>query len=281
MRSKGRQEAEHMILDGHIHMGFTGGKKGDSPKTFRRKLAAGGIDGGIVISPSPRRSQENARERMKSVMRMTAGGRNLFPFFWIEPRDPDALYQVDEAVKMGIRGFKVICNEYFPCDRRPMEVWTHIARRKKPILFHSGILWDGTPSSNFNRPANWEAMLNIKGIRFAMAHISWPWVDEHVAVYGKIESAKYRGAKEICEMFIDTTPGTPTIYRRDALYKVFKVGYQVERNVFFGTDHHAESFWVKGAHEKVDLDRGLLTEMEVPEKVQEAYFAENLRRFVG
>jgi len=270
-----------MILDGHIHMGFVDRGKGDTPKTFRRKLAAAGIDGGIVISPSPRRSQAGYRERLRSVMRFTAGDRNLFPFFWIEPRDIDALEQVDAAIKMGIKGFKVICNEYYPYEKRPMEVWTHIAARGKPILFHSGILWDGTPSSNFNRPANWECMMNIKGIRFAMAHISWPWCDEHIAVYGKIEAAKQRAAKGLSEMFIDTTPGTPPIYRREALYKVFKVGYEVEKNVFFGTDHHAESFWVKGAHEKIALDRGILTEMDVAEKVQNAYFADNLKRFVG
>ena len=270
-----------MILDGHIHMGFSAGGKGDTQKAFLKKLKASGIDGGIIISPSPRRSQQDYRERLKQVMKLTAGQRYLYPFFWIEPRDHDALRQVDEAVKLGIKGFKVIGSQYYPFESRPMEVWAHIAARNKPILFHSGILWDDGPSANFNRPANWECMLNIKNIRFALAHISWPWVDEHVSVFGKIESVGRRGTKDLCEMFTDTTPGTPLIYRREALFKVFKVGYKVESNVFFGTDHHSESFWVRGAKEKIALDRGILTELAVPEKVQENYFSENLKRFVG
>ncbi len=269
-----------MVLDGHIHSGFAGGGKPDSPKQFHEKLAASGIDGGIVISPSPRREGGNHKERIERALKLTRGKKNLFPFFWIEPHERDALKQVDEAIKSGMSGFKVICRSYFPSDERPMEVWAHIASRGKPILFHSGILWGGEPNGNFNRPVNWEAMLKIKGIRFAMAHISWPWVDEHVAVYGKLQSVKRRGVKGLCEMFIDTTPGTPPIYRRDALFKVFRVGYDVADNVFFGTDHRAEGFWVKGAEEKLSQDRGILAEIGVSEEIREKYFAKNLLRFI-
>ena len=37
-------------------------------------------------------------------------------------------------------------------------------------------------------------------------------------------------------MFIDTTPGTPELYRREVLTKLFKI-YDVKDRVLFGTDY--------------------------------------------
>ncbi len=267
-----------MILDGHIHLGDRGK---DSPADFRRKLKATGIDGGIVISEPSHGRPGSIQKRLGRALEYTKGDRNLFPFFWIEPLEKDAERQVDTAIAMGAKGFKVIVTNYPPYHPQAMKVFRRIASRGKPILFHTGILWDGTASSINNRPANWECMLDIRGIRFATAHISWPWVDENVAVYGKIESANWRPGKPVCEMFIDTTRGTPDIYRRDALFKVFKTGYRVERNVFFGTDGHVDDYSMKWCGKQVKDDRRILKALRIPPKVQAAYFADNLRRFVG
>ena len=208
------------------------------------------------------------------------GNRDLFPFFWIEPMERDAVAQVDRAIAMGASGFKVIVTNYPPYHPKAMKVYRRIAARGKPLLFHTGILWDGTASSINNRPANWECMLDVPGIRFATAHISWPWVDENIAVYGKIQAALRRGARASCEMFIDTTRGTPDIYRREALFKVYKVGYRVEHNVFFGTDNLVDRYDVPRARKMVRDDTRILKALRVPPKVRAAYYADNLRRFV-
>jgi hypothetical protein len=103
------------------------------------------------------------------------------------------------------------------------------------MLFHSGILYDGRDTSRYNRPAEFECLLDVPGLRFAMAHISWPWCDEMIALYGKFQAA-HGSRADVPELFIDTTPGTPAIYRRDALTKVFTVGFDVKHNVLFGSD---------------------------------------------
>ena len=71
-------------------------------------------------------------------------------------------------------------------------------------------------------------------MRFSLAHISWPWCDELIAAYGKILNASASRADYRGEMFVDITPGTPTIYRREALTKLFTVGYDIQDNVIFG-----------------------------------------------
>ena len=266
-----------MILDGHIHI-MERGK--DSPADFRRKLKAAGIDGGTVISEPSHGRPGSIRSRIEKALAFAKAGLNLYPFFWIEPMEKDALVQVDTAIRMGVKGFKVICQKYPPYDPKAMKVFRKIAARGYPLMFHSGILWDGGPSSMFNRPANWECMLDIKGIRFSLAHISWPWVDENVSVYGKIESARGWRNRAACEMFIDTTRGTPDIYRHDALFKVFKIGYDVSRNVFFGTDNLANSFDAPRGAKMVSDDRRILSKLLVPATLVRNYFSENLKRFV-
>ena len=267
-----------MILDGHIHLSSRGK---DSPAVFRRKLKAAGFDGGVVISPSAKWDSGSMRHRMGMALEYAKGNPFLFPFYWIEPVAKGAEKEVDAAIAMGAKGFKVIVTNYPPYHPKAMPVYRKIAARGKPILFHTGILWDASPSSINNRPANWECMLDVPGIRFATAHISWPWVDENVAVFGKLEAAKWRGKEEACEMFIDTTRGTPDIYRRDALFKVFKIGYKVEKNVFFGTDGRVDDYGVSWCAKMIRDDKRILKALRVPPRVQAAYFADNLRRFVA
>jgi len=267
-----------MILDGHIHLM---GRGKDSPTAFHRNLKAAGIDGGIVISEPSHGRPGSIRQRLGRALEYARGNRDLFPFFWIEPMEKDAGGQVDAAIAMGAKGFKVIVTNYPPYHPKAMKVFRRIAARGRPILFHTGILWDGSASSINNRPANWECMLDIKGVRFATAHISWPWVDENIAVYGKIQSANWRGGNPVCEMFIDTTRGTPDIYRRDALFKVFKVGYRIEHNVFFGTDNLVDRYDTPRARKMIRDDTRILKALRVGPKVRGAYYADNLRRFVG
>ena len=56
-------------------------------------------------------------------------------------------------------------------------------------------------------------------------------------------------------------PGTPEIYRREALTKLLTVGYNVERNLLFGTDNHADGFNVGWAQQWIDRDLAIYHEL--------------------
>lgn len=270
-----------MMLDGHIHIQRRAADGAGLLAGFRRA----GVDGGIVISlppPSFRISFDTApaAERIDHVLAWRRDLPSVYPFFWIDPLEPDAAEQVELAAAKGVMGFKVICDRFFPGDERAMRVFAAIAAVRRPIMFHSGILWDGGPSSMYNRPAEFEALLDVKGLRFSMAHISWPWCDELIAVYGKFLHVGANVAGGV-ELFVDTTPGTPPIYRRDALTKLFLTGYEVSRHVFFGSDCSANAYDSDWACRWVERDRGVLEDLGLDQATIAGVFSENLKRFVG
>ena len=271
-----------MVLDGHIHIM----QDNVAPDEFVERMAAGGVGGGLVISLPPesfreRTGPKTTGERLDNLFACVHGSAELYPFYWIDPLEHDAIEQVAEAVGQGAVGFKVICDRFYPSDQRALDVFTQIARMNRPILFHSGVLWDGKPSSMYNRPAGFEVLLGIQGLRFTLAHISWPWCDELIAIYGKFLNARASRPDISCEMFVDITPGTPPIYRRGALEKLFTTGYDVENNVIFGTDSRAHEYNSKYVGELISQDNEIYAGMNLQEETLNLIYTENLRRFVG
>jgi len=266
-----------MILDGHIHL--REGKK--DIRVFLDLLASAGIDGGLLISVGPRKSSLSWKARLDDVLTVAQSSENLFPFFWIDPTESNASEQVAEASECGVLGFKVICEDFEPGDPRAIAVYQEIAARQKPILFHSGILWHANDNARFNRPFLFEALLQVEGLRFSLAHLGWPWCDEMIAVYGKFLNARAHRPELAIELFLDVTPGTPPVYRQDALTRLFTVGYDVEAHVIFGTDSEVNAYNAAWARQWIERDRGIYDDIGLSDVVQKKIFSENLLRFVG
>jgi predicted TIM-barrel fold metal-dependent hydrolase len=272
-----------MLLDCHNHSVY--GKTDIAH--VKREMAGAGVDGAALFSQHPGtifgKEVIPAKERLQEIMRLTAGEDRLWPFFYLDPTEPDAVEQVDEAVSAGIRGFKITCNHFYPYDERCVPAYRRIAQSGKPLLFHSGILYDGkNASGNFNRPCNFEVLLSIEGLRFALAHVSWPWTDECIAVYGKFNDYRSRNAGAAsAEMFLDVTPGTPPIYRRGLLERLFFAGYDIENNILWGTDNFTDNYSADYAREVYFRDKGFFQELNIPEPAQEKVFSKNLLRFLG
>lgn len=271
-----------MIFDGHIHLL----ERGYSREVFLSRLSEAGIGGGIVFSLPPETYGTNQfsvppEERMEIAVELCEGAETLYPFFWIDPLESDAEKQVDRAIHAGMKGFKVICDSYYPDNEKALKVFSAIAERGCPLMFHSGILWDGTASSKYNHPVNFEILLAVKKLRFSLAHVSWPWTDEMIAVYGKFQTAYRQNPELSSELFIDTTPGTPAVYREDVLRKIYSTGYDVENNIFFGTDNSVRNYEVTWATEWIERDKRILESPDFPEEISGRYFSENVLRFIN
>ena len=272
-----------MIIDCHVH---THRGKPPALRDCLAKMDAAGIGKIVLLSHHPQ-SFCNAgwpdavapEAALRAAMAWAAESDRIIPFFWIDPLEDSAFDQVDRAVDAGIVGFKVICNRFYPGEDRPMQVFERIAAAGKPMLFHSGILYSGTPSSNYSRPANFEPLFFIPNLRFALAHVSWPWHDECLAVYGHWENTKEKGMVS-SEMFIDTTPGTPPIYREEVLRKIYTIGCGLEDNLLFGTDC-SSNYDTEYAGEILAMDKKALDAVGVSEENRAKYYEHNILRFLG
>ena len=269
------------IYDMHVHV--NGGVP--SPSRLLSKMEEAGVYGGALFSAAPEISAVSLarlpyRQRIKDLLAWCGDSGRLIPVLWVHPFETDVEEQIRDAAKSGVRALKVICDSFDVGCPESMRVLETAGREKLPVFFHSGILWAGTDTSAHNRPVLWEATLNLENsVKFSLGHCSWPWVDECIAVYGKfLNSYKERKSSE---MFFDLTPGTPEIYRRDLLTKLFTVGYDVENNIMFGTDSMANDYdvdWVSGW---LARDREIMSDLGVPDATLEKIYRGNLERFLA
>lgn len=271
-----------MRYDLHIHHRQTD----TTGKDLLAKLNAAGFDGGIVLSQSPVPLWEDRirtpRERIDNLLKYVDGCETLVPFYFLDPTDEDAAEQVDMAVAAGMRGFKIICTHFFPDDPRAVPIYHRIAKADKPILFHSGILYDGTNASgNYNRPCNFEVLLGVPRLRFALAHISWPWCNECIAVYGKFANyLECSDDPDAPEMFVDITPGTPAPYRRDALSKLlFMDG--AAKHVLWGSDNTTRDYRPEYSLSIRNRDESIFPDLNLGEEFMDDLYYNNLMRFLN
>lgn len=269
------------IYDMHIHVD-TG-----TPDSARllHDLESAGIYGGGIISAAPIESKENLlsldyKERVKNVLEWCKdAGDRLVPILWVNPFEKDISAKIHDAKAEGIKAFKIICEDHYVYCKENMQMLAEIEKTGLPVIFHTGILWSGKDSSRYNRPADWECMLEFGRTKFALAHCSWPWYDECIAVYGKfLNSYNHRQSSE---MFFDITPGTPEIYRRDLITKMFTVGYDVDDNIMFGTDQTTVQYgsdWVK---KWLSIDGALFDELGVSQDVRQKIYHDNFMRFLS
>ncbi|MGE5532255.1 MAG: amidohydrolase family protein, partial [Bacteroidota bacterium] len=156
------------------------------------------------------------------------------------------------------------------CDEFMFPIYEQVRDLGKIIHFHSGILYAFGDSSRFCRPALFEALINFPGLRFALAHISWPWTDECIALFGHFRSAAgHRGNES--GMWIDTSRGTPDDWRLDALRKA--VGFCGTNRLMYGTDTHPNTLGKSAPihiGKDVDLLRGQIGVTE--EQLQEFFW---------
>lgn len=136
------------------------------PDLLAARIADAGLAGGCVYSreqaPSPRlalTTRMTPEQIVDQVIEWCSASPTLYPFYWIDPSRPDAVELVDMAVEKGISGFKVIRSNGYPCDGIALDCYRRMAHYGKPLTFHSGILYDGMPSSEFFRPVAFESLL--------------------------------------------------------------------------------------------------------------------------
>lgn len=220
--------------DIHIHY-FVKQDSQVSAAAVLKAMDKAGLEHIVALSDYGHNLKEQKANIIQTGKFIAQAPDRLYGLAWIEPLHKTPLSLLDWVVgDLKYKGFKMIPNNWYPCDELILKYCARMAALRAPCLFHSGILYFETFSSRFCRPAYYEALLKVPRFRFALAHISWPWTDECLALFGQARSAKNAGYST-AEMFIDITPGTPSDYRENALRHLLNFG--AEDFMIYGTDY--------------------------------------------
>jgi predicted TIM-barrel fold metal-dependent hydrolase len=218
-------------------------------------MDAAGVERVNLFSKYPHTgTREDVREAVDHIAEVQkADPVRIYGLIFANPRAEGMVEEIERGiVDLGLRGVKMIPDHWSPCEEVPAPIYEKMQELGKPIQFHSGILYGFGDSSRFCRPVLYEALINYPGLRFSLAHIGWPWVDECIAVFGRCRAAA--GYKtEDCQMWIDTCRGTPDAWREEALRKA--VPFCGVERLMFGVDGSPASMKEQApVHVRKDLD---------------------------
>lgn len=294
------------IYDGHMHIG---GYAEPDPVGLLERLNECGIEGGCVLSINPDNPSFTYEDRMNNLFSWVKGYEDkLFPIAWLHPHEDNVLDKVRDCVDRGVAGFKFIADNYFVGDEKPTEVFKLIEELGLPIIFHSGVLYDFSQNTDYNRPGNWECFVNYKSLKFSMGHCSHPWYDECMLLYGKFrwmmnhtrtasrgEHTIYANRPWVKEhivekdgktdfvvprLYMDTTPGAHKIYRRDLLTKICSY-YPDAFQIMFGTDKHVDNYPVETVKSWLAFEKEVLDEAGASDTFRENMYCNSLMSFLG
>ena len=217
-----------MAVDVHVHS-----RGGESATEILKAMDEAGMDRIFLFGPYPGMDADKQRESDDFIAKIASeAGDRIVPFAFIEPRLDSAPQEVDRAInELGIKAVKMIPMQWYPGGPEARAVYEKVQELGVPILFHSGILWGVRDDSQYCRPVYYEALLEYPKIKFAMAHMSWPWYDELLAVCGKFRAARRD------QIYIDITSGAPRLWKVDALRKALV--YLGDEIMMFGSDASA------------------------------------------
>lgn len=245
------------IWDCHCHL------RGDETGAFvLQQMDAAGVERVNLFSRYPGRGQDAddrvSREEVRGAVEhiaavQSADPARIFGLIFANPRAEGMVEEIERGLTgLRLRGVKMIPDHWSPCDDLVAPIYAKMQELGKPIQFHSGILYGFGDSSRFCRPVLYEALVNYPGLRFSLAHIGWPWVDECIAVFGRFRAAVgYQTAG--CQMWIDTCRGTPDAWREEALRKA--VPFCSVQRLMFGVDGSPASMADQAPiHVRKDLD---------------------------
>ncbi len=274
--------------DCHVH--FSGG---ESASAVVAALKEARIDRIGAISPDPGQDPVRQNEAVEWMAGETAKAPDrLLGFAWINPLLSGAREIAEHAFcDLGFVGFKLIPHHWHAYDEELAGFWQLLSTLRAPCIIHTGILWGYGDSSRFCRPVDFEVLIGYPGVRFALAHIGWPWTDECIALAGRFaaddvvadvmssqEHAPRPATPSASQMYIDITMGAPRPYRREALSRALAVAG--DGRLLYGSDcSRPEDPEALKAHLRVDY--GILSgELGLSDESIHRIMCDNFESFV-
>ena len=254
------------IVDCHVHLRGPA-EAGD----VLEQMDAAGVDRILLCSPPERVSLQQTRENLLVTRKLfSAAPERISGLAWVNPTIPGAAGLAAEALgEMGFAGIKIIPDHWYAYEPRLEPFWETMHALRASILFHTGILYAFDDGSRFCRPVWLEKLLHYPHIRFAMAHISWPWCEECLAVMGRMRAAT-KGTDGAWQSYVDLTPGTPRHIREQAVANT--IDFCGPERLLFGTDSSVPGGFGRQA-EHIERDLAIFRDLGLAEDQQERIFS--------
>lgn len=191
-----------MIIDIHVHPVLFGEICGDGDRVNFRKKNFGLYKSSPVPMEQVMRVMDHARvdkavilaedysaelgspivsnEEIRAIMDARPG--RFIGFASVDPRCPDAEEKLGHAFDaLGLQGLKLNLSHLhmYPDDKRLKPLLAMCQAKNLPVMFHSGFSWEENSPSKYGRPILYEDVaIEYPDLRFCLAHLGWPWVDE-------------------------------------------------------------------------------------------------------
>ena len=263
------------IIDCHVHV------RGPADAgEIVRQMDANGVERMLLLSVTERASLAKTRENLLATKKLfDAAPDRLSGLAWVNPAIEGIADLAAEALtEMGYAGIKIIPDHWFAHEQRLAGFWQRLDELKAAILFHTGILYGYEDGSRFCRPVYLETMMHYPNIRFAMAHVSWPWCEECLAVMGRMRAAASRGGVPEWQSYVDITPGTPRHIRRQALANA--IDFCGPERILFGTDSKVPGN-LTYQKQCIERDTAIFDELGLDEAAQQRIFAGTAEELFG
>lgn len=250
------------IVDCHVHQSA----EADAASVLKA-MDANGVDRILVCSPKERVSLQYTREKLLLTKKLfDAAPERIGGLAWLEPTIPGIRGLAREALEeMGFAGIKLIPDHWYAYEQRLEPFWETLHELRASVLIHTGILYGNDDGSRFCKPLYLEKLLHYPNIRFAMAHISWPWCEECLAVMGRMRAAAGHDRTR-WQSYVDLTRGTPPHVREQAVANA--VSFCGPDRLMFGTDSRVPGGLAKQT-EHIEIDLAIFEKLRVDEAATE------------
>uniref|UniRef100_A0A7J2U1Z0 Amidohydrolase-related domain-containing protein n=1 Tax=Ignisphaera aggregans TaxID=334771 RepID=A0A7J2U1Z0_9CREN len=279
---------EFKVNDVHVHS--SGRERAEDVENV---LDSSGIEKIVLISYHPYLlrdvwtpiSVEEFKESIKHLacLQKALRGR-VYGFVFVDPRmvgDVKELVKLVEwaLIDQELVGVKMIPAGWYPYEEKLYTLYEKLEELNTPVLFHCGISWGFPDSSRFCRPVYFEALMKFKKLKFILAHLCWPWIDEALAVGGRfLYPAKYGYLSYKPQILFDISSGAPWLWKIDALRKA--IAYLGAEMLIFGSDCSSADN-VECFEEAIRRDYTILKQILArPDNELKTIFKENFDHFI-
>lgn len=142
-----------------------------------------GLDAAVILAEDYSETMGSpivSNEEIRTIMDYAPG--RFIGFASVDPRQLEALEKLKYAFDvLKLNGLKLNLSHLHlsPDDSRLEALLTLCQKENKPVMFHAGFSWEPDSPSSLGRPILYENIaIRYPELRFCLAHLAWPWVDE-------------------------------------------------------------------------------------------------------